>query len=181
MRALVGDGARALVSRALLARHAPFDEGALAQFVSDYTAHAAVATRPFPGVVATLEVMVERGWQFAVCTNKPEAAAHAVLRALGLDHWFAAIGGGDSFTTRKPDPAHLLSTLSAAKGEAGHAVMVGDHANDVLAAKGAGVACIFAAWGYGSADMALGAAATTDDVNALPALCEQLLPRAFSA
>jgi phosphoglycolate phosphatase len=30
--------------------------------------------------------------------------------------------------------------------------MVGDHHNDVLAAKGAGVKSIFASWGYGPAD-----------------------------
>ena len=51
------------------------------------------------------------GWRLAVCTNKPEAAARALLAALGLARLFAAIGGGDSFPARKPDPAHLLATL----------------------------------------------------------------------
>ncbi len=35
--------------------------------------------------------------------------------------------------------------------------MAGDHANDVAAARGAGVPCIFAAWGYGPLAMAEGA------------------------
>ena len=61
------------------------------------------------------------GWQLAVCTNKPEAAARSLLGALGLAHYFAAIGGGDSFPVRKPDPAHLLATLKAAGGDAARA------------------------------------------------------------
>ena len=70
----------------------------------------------------------------AVCTNKPEAAARSLLEALGLLPFFAAIGGGDSFPVRKPDPAHLIATLEAAGG--GAAVMVGDHRNDVLGVAG---------------------------------------------
>jgi phosphoglycolate phosphatase len=66
---------------------------------------------------------------------------------------FRAIGGGDSFPTRKPDPAHLLATMGLAGG--GRAVMLGDHANDMLAARGAGIPGIFAGWGYGAPHMAL--------------------------
>ena len=85
-----------------------------------------------------LHALAEEGWRLAVCTNKPEAAARTLLAALGLAPLFAAIGGGDSFPVRKPDPAHLLATLRQAGGEAEHAVMAGDHANDVAAAHGAG-------------------------------------------
>jgi phosphoglycolate phosphatase len=131
---------------------------------------------PFPGVPATLRAMADAGWRFAVCTNKPHAAALALLHNLGLERWFAAVGGGDSFAVRKPDPAHLLATLAAAGGSAGRAVMAGDHANDVLAARGAGVPCIFAAWGYGPPTMAEGAAAVAQHFTDLPDVCERLLP-----
>ena len=60
-----------------------------------------------------------------------------------------AIGGGDSFPTRKPDPAHIAGDVAAAGGTPERAVMAGDHANDVAAARGAGLPCIFAGWGYG--------------------------------
>ncbi len=85
----------------------------------------------------------------AVCTNKPEAAARKLLEELGLADRFAALGGGDSFPVRKPDPRHLLATLAAAGADRQRAVMIGDHRNDVQAAAGAGVPCIFAGWGYG--------------------------------
>ena len=172
---MVGDGARVLIERACAARHAAFDEAAFTAFLSDYTAHAAVESRPFPGAEGALGALRDRGWRFAVCTNKPAAATHALLNALGLQHWFTAVGGGDSFPTRKPDPAHLLMTLAAAGGTPGAAIMVGDHRNDVQAAAGAGLPCIFAGWGYGPAAMSAGATATAASFADLPALAERIV------
>jgi phosphoglycolate phosphatase len=45
----------------------------------------------------------------------------------------------------------LLATLTAAGGDRRAAVAVGDHHNDVAAAVGAAIPCIFALWGYGRA------------------------------
>lgn len=174
---MVGDGARVLVERAFTARGVAADEAAQSAFLVDYTANAAIDTRAFDGATEALRRMTDAGWQFAVCTNKPAAATHALLAALGLAPWFAAVGGGDSFPTRKPDPAHLLATLAAAGGAPDAAVMVGDHANDVHAAVGAGVPCIFAGWGYGPRLMAKGAAAVAERFADVPALAERLLDR----
>ena len=172
---LVGDGVAALVARAFAARHAAPDAAALADFRADYEANCAVATRPYAGVAATLHRLAADGWRLAVCTNKPEATARRLLAALGLADRFAAIGGGDSFPARKPDPAHLLATLAAAGGEPARAVMAGDHAHDVAAARGAGIPCIFARWGYGVPTMAAGAAAEADAFTELPAIAARLV------
>jgi len=134
-----------------------------------------VESTPYPGVRQGLQRLSDEGWRLAVCTNKPEAAARSLLEALGLAAHFAAVGGGDSFPVRKPDPAHLLATLRAAGGEVAHAVMAGDHANDIVAAKGAGVPCIFAAWGYGPASMAAGAIAVADDFPGMIETARRLL------
>jgi len=152
--AMVGDGARVLIERALAARGQDYDPAALEQFLADYTAHAAVESRPFAGIAECLEGLAAAGWRLAVCTNKPVAAARELLGALGLARHFAAIGGGDSFPVRKPDPGHLRATLEAAGGDPARAAMVGDHRNDVLAAAGCGVPCVFAGWGYGTRAMA---------------------------
>ena len=53
--------------------------------------------------------------------------------------------------------------------------MVGDHHNDVRAAVGAGVPCVFAAWGYGPMSMAEGAAAVAEQFEDLPGIAERLL------
>ena len=174
---MVGDGARRLVERAFAARGRDADEPAIESFLADYGAHLATGTRPYPGVESTLRAMTEAGWRLAVCTNKPEAMARALLATLGLADLFRAIGGGDSFPVRKPDPAHVLATLRAAGGTQDRAVMAGDHANDVLAATGAGLPCIFAAWGYGPPAMASGAAAIAERFADLPPIAARLLSR----
>ncbi len=172
---MVGDGVKALVERACAARDTPADAHTVAAFTADYQRNAAVLTRPYPGAETVLSLLRQNGWRIAICTNKPEVAARRLLAALGLDHYLDAIGGGDSYPTRKPDPAHLLATLEAAGGEPGAAIMVGDHANDVAAAHGAGIPCIFAGWGYGRPDMATGSAATVPALADVPAVAERLL------
>ncbi len=173
--AMVGDGVAKLVERASAARGRPAGPGDIADYTADYAAHAIVDSRPFPGVVETLHALHADGWRLALCTNKPEAPARALLAAFALDGLFAAVGGGDSYPMRKPDPLHMLATLEAAGGTPGSAVHVGDHANDVRAANGAGLPCIFAAWGYGPPVMADGAAAIAQGFPEVPGLATALL------
>jgi phosphoglycolate phosphatase len=116
-----------------------------------------------------LVVLRDAGWRLAVCTNKPEGAARVLLSGLRLDGHFSALGGGDSFPMRKPDPGHLRATLAAAGALPEDAVMIGDHRNDIEAARGAGVRAIFAGWGYGPHSMA-GGAPIAADVAALRAM-----------
>lgn len=177
--AMVGDGAGALVRRAMTARGAEPDQDAARTFLEDYGAHAAVFTKPYPGVVPTLRALAAEGWRLAVCTNKPEAPARRLLAELGMLDLFAAVGGGDSFAARKPDPSHALATLERAGGVPGAAVAVGDHRNDVLAATGAGLPCIFATWGYGPPEMARGARATAARFEEVPALARTLVREAL--
>jgi phosphoglycolate phosphatase len=175
--AMVGDGVARLVGRAFVARGRTADAADVAEYSADYAAHTVEASRLFPGVADALGRMAAEGWRLAVCTNKPEAPARSLLRAFGLDGLISAVGGGDSFPVRKPDPRHLLATLAAAGGSADRAVMVGDHANDVAAATGAGLPCIFAAWGYGPPEMAAGAAAIAAAFSEVPDLAHALVDR----
>jgi phosphoglycolate phosphatase len=155
--AMIGDGARVLVERAFAARDRAFDPKAVVEFMADPAAEGAIDSRPFPGIPEALATLQQSGWRLAVCTNKPAGMAHGLLASLGLLHLFAAVGGGDSFPTRKPDPAHLLATIAAAGGMGEGAVMIGDHHNDIRAARGAGIPGIFVGWGYGPPAMAEGA------------------------
>lgn len=150
--AMIGDGARVLLERAFAARGKALPDGAVAALSADPDLEGGPLTRLFPGVAELLTALVAEGWRLAVCTNKPVVPARAVLAHFGIAGHFRAVCGGDSFATRKPDPAHLLGTMGQAGG--GRAVMIGDHANDMLAARGAGVEAIFAGWGYGAAWMA---------------------------
>lgn len=170
----IGDGVPTLLSRAFGAHGRQPDTAAYPDFMADYEASAAIHTRPFDGILAVLDGLEAAGWRLAVCTNKPEAAARLLLQGLGLLDRFAAVGGGDSFPTRKPDPAHLLATLLRAGGTADRAVMIGDHHNDIAAAAGAGVPGIFAAWGYGARAMA-GDAPVAERPSELPGILASAL------
>jgi phosphoglycolate phosphatase len=175
VKAMVGDGVPALVAKAFKARGVSPDAVAVVDFTADYERHVAIGSRPYPAVAETLQALAAEGWRLAVCTNKPVQAARTLLEAVGLMPLIAAVGGGDSFPTRKPDPGHLLGTLALAGGCATSAVMVGDHHNDVLAARGAGLPSIFAAWGYGPASMAEGCDAVAGDIREAAALASRFL------
>lgn len=164
---MIGDGARALLAKAFAARGALFDEALLPAFLEDLEANSAVLTRPYPGMVAALAVLAAQGWQCAICTNKPIAATRALLDALGLAPHFALVLGGDSLAVKKPDPGHVRGVLEGLGVAAAEAVMIGDHQNDIRAARGAGVRSVFAAWGYGEG---MGADLIAPDPASLPAL-----------
>ena len=169
---MIGDGARALLGRAFAARGLALPEPALSAFLDELEARPAEGAAPFPGIPEALDALAGAGFRLAVCTNKPAAAARALLAELGLAPRFSAILGGDSLPVRKPDPAHPLAALAAAGG--GRAAMVGDHANDMRAARGAGWPAVFCAWGYGAAAMAEGAAVAEEPAE-LPGLLARLL------
>ena len=152
---MVGDGVAKLVERALAARQAsgaPLAP-AVARYTELYQASPTALTRPYPGVPRVLSELREAGVALAVCTNKPEHATRLVLDGLDLARFFSVVVGGDSLAARKPDPAPLTLALGRLGVPAGAAVMVGDHRNDMLAARGAGVAGIFARYGYGFASL----------------------------
>jgi phosphoglycolate phosphatase len=174
--AMVGDGVAVLTARAFAAHNVQPDATAVADLSADYTAHVAVASRLYPHVLPVLTELTQQGWRLAVCTNKPEKAARLLLHAVGVLPLLYAVGGGDSFAWRKPDPAHLLATLCKAGGSADAALMVGDHRNDVVAASGAGVPCVFAGWGYGAIEMAEGTVAVARDIEEIAEIANRLLP-----
>jgi phosphoglycolate phosphatase len=174
--AMVGDGLQVLMDRVFAAVGAEQDAGAGLEYLHDYEANVLVDTTLFPGAAAALEQLKTDGWRLAVCTNKPEKATRLLLDALGIAHYFDAIGGGDSFAARKPDPLHLRETLAAAGLPPERSLMVGDHANDVSAATGCGVKAIFAGWGYGVPGMEKGAAVVAPDFASLPGIAGGLVP-----
>lgn len=152
---LVGHGARAMIERAFRMRGQPLDEEGLApmmqRFLTYYGDTMPGDSRPYPGLDAALDRLTDAGFTLAVCTNKPEAMARRLLEGLGMTHRFAAITGGDTFTVRKPDAAHLTGTVERAGGDLAATLMVGDSLNDCLVARNAGVPVLGVPFGYSDA------------------------------
>lgn len=149
----VGDGASALIRRAIPTEKADRFPGVLDRFLAYYRSHLLDTTRPYPGVAGAL-----RKWsgiyRMAVLTNKGAAMTREILTGLSLDGYFFEVGGGDSFGTKKPDPEGLLHILRQAGVEPGEAVMVGDSRNDVQAGKAAGTVTCGVTYGLGAAGFA---------------------------
>lgn len=152
VRGLVGQGALALITRGMAASGAPAAEDDLPRlldlFLAYYGKNLAVHSVPFPGAVNMLALLAEHGARLAVCTNKPIGLAVPLFDALELTEYFSAILGGDSLPVRKPDPLHLLETITQAGGDRARAVMVGDSAPDVDAARAALIPSVAVTFGY---------------------------------
>jgi phosphoglycolate phosphatase len=149
VRDMIGHGARKLLERGLSATGGCSEaliEAGFADFMDYYAAHICDHSRPFAGVEAALQGLRKAGRRTAICTNKPEGLAKALVSAIGWDGHFAAILGGDSIDVRKPDPRHLTATIQAAGG--GRAAYVGDSIVDVDAARAADVPVIAVSFGF---------------------------------
>lgn len=149
---LVGHGALALLRHGFQEAGAPWDEDQaqtlLAEFLTDYLDHIADHSRPYEGVVEMLERLADRGAQLCVATNKRTDLSLALLDALDLTGRFAVVCGPDAVSARKPDGAHIREAVQKAGGDPARAIMVGDGAPDVQAAKDAGVPCVVVTFGY---------------------------------
>ncbi|MCK5621039.1 MAG: phosphoglycolate phosphatase [Alphaproteobacteria bacterium] len=174
---MIGDGVPMLVRRALEATGGvpgDYDE-ILARYHVIYGSAVADLTTIFPGVAETLETLHRAGHRMGICTNKPEAATHAVLEALDLARYFSAVAGGDSLAVRKPDAGHLLGTLDMLGSAPERAVMIGDSHNDIQVAINAAVRSIAVSYGYRRAPVEeLGADIVVDNFADIPAALARL-------
>ena len=149
VREAVGRGARAMIEQALgFTGDDSAVEAMLSDFLVHYEANITVESRPFPGSIDALKRLKAAGARLAVCTNKRERLTRLLLQALEIDHHFTAIAGRDTFGVSKPDPRHLLGVIAAAGGGPDRALMVGDSAVDIRAARGADVPSILVSFGY---------------------------------
>jgi phosphoglycolate phosphatase len=103
----------------------------------------------YDGIVPLLDHVRGTTTSF-VATLKAKTYAERIVRHLGLAPYFAGVyGPGLDDTTE--DKIELLADLLAAERVApGRAVMIGDRAGDMVAARANGVRSIGALWGYGS-------------------------------
>ncbi|SEG54944.1 phosphoglycolate phosphatase [Methylobacterium sp. 190mf] len=172
MRAMVGDGAVALLRRALRASGGDPERAPdlLPAFLAVYEPLAAAGTALFPNAAAAVRDLRAAGYALAIVTNKPARATGLILDAVGLAPLIDTVVGGDTLPERKPDPAPLREALRRLRVEPGRAVMVGDMHHDIAAARAAGTAAILARYGYGRPDDARTADAVLDDIGGLRAM-----------
>jgi len=161
----IGDGAGVLVRRALAHAHAiadepdphddAFVEEALEWFIAYYKVHKLDYTTVYPGVMEALATIrrAHPALPMAVLTNKPVMPSRAICEHFGLDTYFFANYGGNSFATKKPDPEGLLRLIAEASALVGQeiaaadTVMVGDSHVDVETARAGGTVSLGCTFG----------------------------------
>jgi len=77
--------------------------------------------------------------QMAVLSNKPVNPSRDIVRALGLGDFFVCVYGGNSFTTKKPDPLGVRTIMQETGVAAEETLIIGDSAVDVLTGRNAGL------------------------------------------
>lgn len=141
----IGNGAPMLVRRSL---GDPDDETyvqeALLYFMAYYREHKLDTTYVYEGVVESLEAIVESRnglgeLKMAVLSNKPVGPSRGIVEELGLGKYFFQVYGGNSFHTKKPDPAGVQALLSEAEARVEETVIIGDSDVDVITARNSGV------------------------------------------
>lgn len=146
----VGKGSEHLIRSTLAHVGAGADryDEAWARYQHHYLAINGQFSEVFPGVREGLDRLAAQGLRLACLTNKPTAFALPLLRAKGLDGYFAQAFGGDAFERKKPDPLPLRRTCEALGSDPARTLMVGDSSNDARAARAAGCPVVLVTYGY---------------------------------
>ena len=152
---VIGKGTEHLVRTVLqmtAADHAAPGDDAVASALASYHQHYAringQGSALYAGVREGLAQLAAVKLPLVVVTNKPHAAAEALLQHLDLRALFVAVYGGDSFARRKPDPMPLVEACRALALPTQQVLMVGDSSNDAAAARAAGCPVVLMSYGY---------------------------------
>jgi phosphoglycolate phosphatase len=126
----------------------------------------------FPGVLEGLDALQQAGYRLGCVTNKPQAAAAALLAMTGLAPYFEVVVAGDSIAQMKPDPEPLLHACHQMHTDPALCVLVGDSGVDVAAALAAHMPVYIVRYGYPGPDGHAGmqCAALIESLAAMPAL-----------
>ena len=148
----IGNGAPMLVRRSL---GDPDDENfvqdALLYFMAWYREHKLDHTYVYEGIRESLEAIRAsrngRPVKMAVLSNKPVGPTRAIVEALGLGGYFFQVYGGNSFHTKKPDPAGVEALLEEAEAQPEETILVGDSDVDVITARNSGIYSVGVTYG----------------------------------
>jgi len=150
VRGWIGDGARALLARALADAGEPASavDSAWPAFSNDYAGRCGTNSLVHDGVRAMLQRLRAQGLQQVLLTNKETAFTQRLLVRHQLLADFDLIVAGDTLPVKKPHPGMVLHALSALQARPDEALLVGDSTTDVRTARAAGVAVQLVRHGY---------------------------------
>ncbi len=169
----VGQGIARLVQRCLWGEHGGTRDAALLErasaiFARCYDEESGSRTRIYPGVKEGLRQLRSQGLAIACVTNKIARFTLPLLERMDLAGSFDAVICGDMVPRLKPDPAPYLHACGRLGVGPPDAVVIGDSASDVIAARAAGCRVVCVSYGYkqGLPAASLACDALVDDLRA---------------
>lgn len=121
------------ISDADIARIADFKEATYRALVCER------GIAPLPGVLQWLGALRDAGWQQAVASAAPRANVDAILDAMDIAHFFAAVSSAEDVTRGKPDPQVYLVAASRVGATPARSIVIEDAPAGVEGAKRAGM------------------------------------------
>jgi phosphoglycolate phosphatase len=147
-RDFVGDGAKALVQRALPKEFLDKQiEKALEIFKEVYSNKINDNTKPYEGIYDMLDALEEL-CEFALLSNKPHKFTVEYMDIFFKRYDFKVIHGQKDEVPKKPDPAGALYIMDKLGYDPKNVFYIGDTATDMKTAVNAGMIPVGVLWGY---------------------------------
>ena len=159
LRAMLGDGAYNLVSRAVPAGRRDLVQAVYEDYVPAYASHDNSRTVLYQGEDGALKRLKAAGVKLAVLSNKPQDATLACCRDKLGEYGFDMVMGQGRFPL-KPDPSalyYMMDSLGVGKDEC---LFTGDGETDINTARNAGIQCVSVLWGFRSREQLAAAGGT---------------------
>ena len=115
---------------------------------SYYQQRCGTRSHPYPHVRETLQALRAQGVKLAVVTNKEGRYTQVVMNVHQLMPLFDAVVSGDTFPTKKPDPAGVVQCMAQFGVANARTLFVGDSSIDAATARNAGVPVWLLPYGY---------------------------------
>ena len=169
-RFMVGSGAKVLIERVI--ERNPFVlngkvEKTNALFNSLYNDYmdkykdiCTITTKPYNGIVRTLNTIKRLGLKIAVLSNKPQRDTESVINRYFDKGMFDVVFGGREGVPLKPDPAPVSEVIKLLNLEKDEVIYVGDSDIDVKTAINSGLYGLAVCYGYRTKEELVKAGAT---------------------
>ncbi len=120
------------------------DQDLVEDIIKDYRKESEILIhrdlKSYPNALETINYLKDQGLKVGVVTSKINHVALSHMKLVGIDEAVDHLIGYDDVEKHKPNPEPLLKALAYFDVSADDAVYVGDHENDMRAAKAAGIA-----------------------------------------
>ena len=115
-----------------------------------YHEHGVFDCTVYKGIPELLDTLSKSGATLALATCKPTYYAQKILEHFDLTRYFSLVSGPELDGTRGEKHEVIAYAIEHLGCDPTHAVMVGDHRDDMLGAKQNGLTGFGALWGFGS-------------------------------